>query len=202
MEENLGSRPGLLLTSHLALDKSLNLSDPQFSHLENYSSLTGLVWRPNKKIHDKQNATCTFIYISVHSIVFAEAALWLQERETHFAASWAQSLWKQESEAFSQVRWTVVDSASLFPSPSFLSLLSTHLRVRNRFYFSSKIQFFDGNFQASPEGRKEGGGQKPTFLQHFSQQPHFLPTVEVNFLWIMDDSLMNMHTAYYACEVW
>lgn len=104
MEENIGSSPGLLLTSYLALDKSLNLTDPQFSHLENYSYLTGLVWRPNKKINDKQNATCILIYISINSIIFAEAALLLQERETLLATSWAQSLWKQESEAFSQVK--------------------------------------------------------------------------------------------------
>lgn len=166
-----------------------------------------MVWRSNNNINGTTSwaAECNlYLNVSMRSkkkktIRFTKAAPLLQERRFLLDTSWTQFLWKQESEAFSQVKWMMVDSANLFPTPSFLFLLSTHLHVRNKI-FPLWYEFFDGNLQTYMGERR--GEQKPTFLQHFNQQPHFLLTVEVNFLWIMDDNLMNMHTAYYACEVW
>lgn len=112
--------------------------------------------------------------------MFAEAALRCKEGDP-LVASWAQSLWKPESRAFSHVKWMVVDSDNSFPAPSFPSLLPTHLHVGNKFFLPT-MSFFYGNFQTNSDRKKEGGGPKPTFLQHFNQQPHFLLTVEVNFL--------------------
>lgn len=140
-----------------------------------------------------------YLNMSINSIRFAAAALLLQERGPPLTTSWTQFLWKQESEAFSQVKWMMVDSANLFPTPRFIFLLSIHLHVRNKFSPYNIIFWWK---LPDLDGRKEGVEQKPTLLQHFNQQPHFLLTVKVNFLWIMDDNLMNMHTAYYACEVW
>ena len=165
MEENVGSSPGLL-TSCLALDKSLNLSEPQFSHLENYSYLTDLVWRSNKKINDNTWAVegNLDLKISIKSIRFDEATLLLQERGPPLATSWTQFLWKQESEAFSQVKWMMVDPANLFPTPSFIFLLSTHLHVRNKF-FSLQYHFLMETSRLTQMGKRRGENKSPHFFR-------------------------------------